>query len=116
MFEAFGRVTKLKDLDAEDQVATLITCLGCEALDIVDGLPYADDRERKDLGKALGYWKEHFVGKTNFIYDRRIFSMRAKLTVNNSYISSPMFGNLDGLETYRTSLRNKSYVTALYAA
>ena len=51
--EAYGRVTKILDKDAEDQVSLLITCLGIEALSVYETLPFVGEDERKDVKKTM---------------------------------------------------------------
>ena len=49
----------------EERTATLLTCLGADALEIVDGLNFGNDEERKDIDVVL----ENFVSakQTNFM-------------------------------------------------
>ena len=37
----------------EERTATLVTCLGPDALEIVDGLSFASEEEREDIDVAL---------------------------------------------------------------
>ena len=53
MFDAYAVMTELKDKDKEEQVATLVTCLGIGALDLYEALPFRDEEERKDVQVAL---------------------------------------------------------------
>ena len=59
----------MSKLALEDQVAVLVTSMGLNAVDLYDGLPFADASERENLGKALDYLEQHFVGEENTIYE-----------------------------------------------
>ena len=60
----------------EERTATLLTCLGADALEIVDGLSFANDEERKDIDVVLEKLEVFCVGETNEIYERYQFSKR----------------------------------------
>ena len=53
----------------EERTATLLTCLGADALEIVDGLSFANDEERKDIDVVLEKLEVFCVGETNEIYE-----------------------------------------------
>lgn len=49
----------------EERTATLLTCLGPDALEIVDGLSFASEEERKDIDVVLEKLEEFGIGETN---------------------------------------------------
>ena len=44
-------------------------CLGKDALDILDTLPYDRSEDRRDLSKALTLLEKHFMGGTTVTYE-----------------------------------------------
>ena len=52
----YAQVTKLKDQDQEDQVATLVATMGMEAVDFYGSLPFTSDSEQKNRVKTLDLW------------------------------------------------------------
>ncbi|PFX13659.1 hypothetical protein AWC38_SpisGene22240 [Stylophora pistillata] len=60
----------------EERKATLLTCLGTDALEIVDGLNFANYGERKDIDVVLEKLEVFCVGETNEIYERYQFNKR----------------------------------------
>ena len=76
MFEAYARVAKLQDQDPEDRIAALVMCIGFEAIEVYEALPFADANEQKSLETSLKLFEEHFLGKQNVIYERWRFNTR----------------------------------------
>lgn len=76
LFEAYSRVAGIHAKDPEDQIAALITCIGFEALDIYEALPFTKEADRKDLTKTLDLLQDHFAGQQNLIYNRWLFNTR----------------------------------------
>ena len=95
MFDAYAVMTKLKDKDKEEQVATLVTCLGIGALDLYEALPFRDEEERKDVQVALQYLEQHFAGSTNVILERFCFNTRSQ-------------GEGESISQYITELRQQA--------
>ena len=60
----------------EERTATLLTCIGADALEIVDGLNFANEDERKDVDVVLEKLEVFCVGKTNEISERYQFNER----------------------------------------
>ena len=60
----------------EERTATLLLCLGADALEIVDGLNFTNDEERKDIDVVLEKLEVFCVGETNEIYERYQFNKR----------------------------------------
>ena len=63
-------VTELRNKTSRLRVATFITCIGKEALEVHNGLPFQSDEEKADINKVLELWANHCIGKTNIIYER----------------------------------------------
>ena len=67
--------TQLDKCSAQRRCAIMLSCIGEEALTIIDGLDLEDD-DRKDPDKILDKLKEYCVGTLNEIYERYIFNSR----------------------------------------
>lgn len=50
-------------------VTTFITCIGPDALEVHNGLPFLFDEEKQDINVVLNLWKSHYIGQTNVIYE-----------------------------------------------
>ena len=74
----------------EERTATLLTCLGADALEVVDGLNFADDEERKDIDVVLEKLEVFCVGETKEIYERYQFNKRDQESGESidSYVAS----------------------------
>ena len=57
--------TRLNTKSKQLCVATLITCLGPDILDIYDGLPFTTEEEREDIDVVLKLLEDYGVGETN---------------------------------------------------
>ena len=64
----------------EERTATLLACLGAYALEVVDGLNFANDEERKDIDVVLEKLEVFCVGETNEIYERYQFNKDTDIT------------------------------------
>ena len=60
----------------EERMATLLTCLGADTLEVVDGFNFANDEERKDIDVVLEKLEVFCVGETNKIYERYQFNKK----------------------------------------
>ena len=60
------------------RVATFITCIGPDALEIHTGLPFQSDDDRQNIDKVLELWQNYCIGKTNVIYERYRFNNRSQ--------------------------------------
>ena len=69
-------VSRLVKQQKEEWTATLPTCLGADALGIVDGLNFTNDEDRKDIDVILEKLEVFCVGETNDIYKRYQFNKR----------------------------------------
>lgn len=56
--------------------STLLTCLGADALEIVDGLNFGNDEERKDIDVVLEKVEVFCVSETNELYEPYQFNKR----------------------------------------
>ena len=71
----YSIATGLKEKGEEIQVSTLLTCLGSEALNVLDGL-LPSEEDQKCLKTVLDKFEEFCVGKTNETFERYKFNMR----------------------------------------
>ena len=56
LWDAYETVTGLNEKDSKLRVATFVTCIGPDALDIHNGLPFQNDEEKGDMNKILELW------------------------------------------------------------
>ena len=68
--------SRLVKQSKEERTATLPSCLGPDGLEIVDGLSFASEGERKDIDVVLEKLEAFCVGETNEIYERYQFNKR----------------------------------------
>ena len=73
-YEVASRLVK----QSKEEKTGLLTCLGPDALEIVDGLSFASEEERKDIDVVLEKLDEFCVGETNEIYERYKFNKRTR--------------------------------------
>ena len=92
VWEAYEEVTDLRNKTSRLRVATFITCIGKEALEVHNGLPFQSEDEKTDINKVLELWQNHCLGKTNIIYERYKFNNRSQ-------------EQAESIDTYITSLR-----------
>ena len=60
----------------ELRTATLLTCIGADALDVFDGLDFANEDERKDIDVVVSKLEKYCIGETNETYERYCFNKR----------------------------------------
>ena len=77
-WKAYETITSLHLKPQDYRVATFITCIGPEALEIHSGLPFASEAEKGRIDKVLELWNNYCVGKTNTIYERYKFHNRSQ--------------------------------------
>ena len=92
IWEAYEEVTDLRNKTSRLRVATFITCIGKEALEVHNGLPFQSDAEKTDIQKVLELWQNHCMGKTNIICERYKFNNRSQ-------------EQAESIDTYVTTLR-----------
>lgn len=72
---------RLKDPEHPDvnkslRTATLLTCIGSDALDVYDGLDFASEEQKTDIDVVLQKLQSYCIGETNEIYERYKFNKR----------------------------------------
>ena len=92
VWDAYEEVTELRNKTSRLRVATFITCISKEALEVHNGLPFQSDEEKVDINKVLELWANHCIGKTNIIYERYKFNNRSQ-------------EQAESIDTYITTLR-----------
>ena len=60
------------------RTATLLTCIGLDALDVYERLEFANEDDKKDIDSVLQKLQRYCVGETNEIYERYQFNKRDK--------------------------------------
>ena len=75
----------------EDRTATLLTCIGADALEIVDGLNFANEDEGKDIDVVLEKLEVFCVGEINEIYERYQFNKGIRSRASPSILMSRQF-------------------------
>ncbi len=70
LWTSYETLTGLKNEDSVFRVATFVTCIGTEALEIHNGLPFTSEAESHNIDKILQLWEEYCVGRTNVIFER----------------------------------------------
>ena len=56
------------------RTATLLTCIGPDALDILEGLDFEEESQRNNIDIVMKKLEEYCVGETNEIYERYCFN------------------------------------------
>ena len=74
IWKAYEIVPGLDKQPSKLRVATFITCIGPDALEIHTGLPFQSDDDRQNIDKVLELWQNYCIGKTNVIYERYRFN------------------------------------------
>ena len=72
--------SRLKELSLEMRTATLLTCIGPDALDILEGLDFEEESQRNNIDIVMEKLEEYCVGETNEIYERYCFNKRDQET------------------------------------
>ena len=76
--------SELKQTSNEYRVATFITCVGQDVLDVYNGLTFETEEGRTDMNTILTLMEKHCVGETNVIYERYVFNSRMLETKQRS--------------------------------
>ena len=77
MWRNYEIVTRLREETAEFRTATLLTCIGSEALDVYEGLPFDDDaNDRQNVEVVLQKFQEFSLGEVNETYESYTFFCR----------------------------------------
>ena len=78
VWDAYEEVTDLRNKTNRLHVATFITCIGKEVLEVHNGLPFASEEEKSNMTKVLELEETHCIGKANVIYERHKFNNRSQ--------------------------------------
>ena len=60
----------------ERRAATLLTCIGSDALDVIDVMEFENEDQRKDPEVILEKMKDYCIGECNETYARYVFNRR----------------------------------------
>ena len=103
IWENYEIATHLNKQDSSLRVATLLSCIGSDVLDIFDGLSFDTEADRQDINKVLEKLEAYCIGETNETYERYVFNKRDQqqgesfdsyLTALRSLIKTCNFGTL----------------------
>ena len=92
IWDSYEIVTELTKRPDEYRVATFITCIGADALEIYNGLPFENEVDKKNITKVIQLLEKYCLGETNIIYERYVFNNRSQ-------------NSDESIECYVTSLR-----------
>ena len=80
MWNNYEIASRLRQETKELRTATLLTCIGTEALETFEGLEFVNETEKTDIDVVLEKLEAFYVGATNVIYERYNFNRRAQET------------------------------------
>ena len=60
----------------ERRAATLLTCIGSDALDVIDAMEFDNEDQRQDPEVILEKMKQNCIGECNETYERYMFNRR----------------------------------------
>ena len=78
MWDAYATIVDLSSKEAAYQKSLFITCVGKDALPIVNSLPYAAESDRDDLTKILELLEAYCVGDEQVTFERYKFYQRVQ--------------------------------------
>ena len=78
IWDSYKIISHLKQTSNEYRVAMFITCVGQDALDIYNGVPFETEERRTYMNTILTLMEKHCVGKTNVIYERYFSTIACK--------------------------------------
>ena len=58
------------------RTATLLSCIGSDALDVFDGLEFANEDEKEDIDIVIQKFRTYCIGETNETYERYCFNKK----------------------------------------
>ena len=83
MWRNYEIVTRLREETAEFRTATLLTCIGSEALDVYEGLPFDDDaNEGQNVEVVLQKFHEFCLGEVNETYESYVLLSKPRCWQN----------------------------------
>ena len=86
-FERFRQASNLTTNSEENQVNTLIYCMGDEADDVLKGLKLSD-AEMKMYDKVKDGFSDFFIVKKNIVFERACFNMRKNKRLTSQLMHS----------------------------
>ena len=72
----YTKAAKVDRESADCEAAILLACLGADAYTIYESIEFADDADRANPTRLLQVLEAHFIGETNEVYERYVFSSR----------------------------------------
>ena len=76
VWDSFEIASRLNQQEDKYRVATFITCIGTEALEVYNGLPFENEEDKDVMNTVLELMERHCIGQTNVIYERYYFNNR----------------------------------------
>ena len=80
VWDSFEIASRLNQQENQVRVATFITCIGSDALEVYKALPFESDEDKMIMSKVLELMEKHCIGQTNVIYERYCFNNRNQET------------------------------------
>ena len=80
VWDSFEIASRLNQQENQVRVATFITCIGSDALEVYNSLPFESDEDKMIMSKVLELMEKHCIGQTNVIYERYCFNNRNQET------------------------------------
>ena len=74
--DSFEIASRLNQQENQVRVATFITCIGSDVLEVYNSLPFESDEDKMIMSKVLELMEKHCIGQTNVIYERYCFNNR----------------------------------------
>ncbi len=71
----------------------MLTCIGADALDVFDGLDFANEDKRKDIDVVINKLEKSCIGETNETYERYCLNKRDQVsneTVDAYYVDATL--------------------------
>ena len=76
VWDSFEIASRLNQQENKYRMATFITCIGSEALEVSNGLPFEAEEDKRVMSKVLELTERHCIGQINVIYKRYCFNNR----------------------------------------
>ena len=67
VWDSFEIASRLNQQENQVRVATFITCIGSDALEVYNSLPFESDEDKMIMSKVLELMEKHCIGQTNVI-------------------------------------------------
>ena len=80
VWDSFEIASRLNQQENQVREATFITCIGSDALEVYNSLPFESDEDKMIMSKVLELMEKHCIGQTNVIYERYCFNNRNQET------------------------------------